>query len=304
MLTALSNDALTRSVLAVPPLARNSNFSLNAAENTKLIRHIESGGIRTLLYGGNANFYHIALSEYDAVLGYLGEAAGGNTLVIPSAGPAYGMMMDQAKIIRKHKFPTVMVLPHTGVTTADGVEAGVRNFVQAAGVPALLYIKHDGYIEPENVKRLADDRVISGIKYATVRNDPAKDDYLKKLVQLVDRRIIISGIGEQPAIIHLKDFGLGGFTSGCVCVAPKLSVAMLDHIRTKNWDQAEAIRQTFRPLEDLRNAINPIRVLHEAVRLAGISNTGPLTPLMSNINEMEQGPVREAATRLLEADRV
>ncbi|HWE03368.1 MAG TPA: dihydrodipicolinate synthase family protein [Tepidisphaeraceae bacterium] len=304
MLTSLSTDALTRSVLAVPPLARNADFSLNDVENTKLIRHIEAGGIRTLLYGGNANFYHIALSEYDRVLGYLSEAAGADTLVIPAAGPAYGMMMDQAKIIRRYKFPTVMVLPHTGVTTSEGVEAGIRQFVQAAGLPALLYIKHDGYIEPENVKRLADDRIISGIKYATVRNDPAKDDYLNRLVQQVDRRIIISGIGEQPAIIHMRDFALGGFTSGCVCVAPKLSVAMLDHIRTKNWEQADAIRHIFRPLEDLRNAINPIRVLHAAVRLAGIANTGPLIPLMSNLGETEQAPVREAARRLLDADRI
>ena len=78
----------------------------NDAENTKLIRHIESGGIRTLLYGGNANFYHLPSDEYDAVLSYLEQAAGERTLVIPSAGPAFGTMMDQAKIIRRHRFPT------------------------------------------------------------------------------------------------------------------------------------------------------------------------------------------------------
>src|SRR5690348_5489039 len=65
MLTTLPTDRLGSSVLAVPPLARNADYSLNEAENTKLIRHIEGGGTRTLLYGGNANFYHIALSEYD-----------------------------------------------------------------------------------------------------------------------------------------------------------------------------------------------------------------------------------------------
>ena len=37
-------------------------------------------------------------------------------------------------------------------------------------MPALLYIKHDGYIEPQDVKRLADEKLISGIKYATVRD--------------------------------------------------------------------------------------------------------------------------------------
>jgi dihydrodipicolinate synthase/N-acetylneuraminate lyase len=295
-------DRLTRSVLAVPPLARKNDYALNEAENTQLIRHIESGGVRTLLYGGNANFYHVSLGEYDQVLGYLSGAAHPETLVIPSAGPAYGTSIDQARIIRRHKFPTVMILPHQGITTADGVEEGIRRFVHAAGIPALLYIKHEGYIEPENVKRLADENLISGIKYAIVRPDPAKDDYLRRLVRLVDPKIIISGIGEQPAIIHLRNFDLAGFTSGCVCVAPGLSARMLDAIRAKDWEKAERIRQIFKPLEDLRNAINPIRVLHEAVRLAGIAQTGPLLPLLTNLPQDDHPRVMDAAKQLLRAD--
>lgn len=301
-MTISLTDRLTRSVLAVPPLARSKDLALNESENTKLIRHIEAGGIRTLLYGGNANFYHIAPSEFEQVIGYLAQAAGPDTLVIPSVGPAYGLSMDQAKILRRHKFPTVMVLPHQGITTAEGVEEGIKRFVQAAGIPALLYIKHEGYIEPENVKRLADAGIISGIKYAIVRPDPAKDEYLRKLVQLVDPKIIVSGIGEQPAIVHLRDFHLAGFTSGCICVAPRLSGEMLAAIRAKDWAKAESIRQIFKPLEDLRNAINPIRVLHEAVRLAGIAETGPLIPLLSNLAESDHPSVQAAAKVLLHRD--
>src|SRR6478735_1537623 len=106
MLTTLTPTRLTESVLAVPPLCRNPDLSLNPTENAKLIRHIESGQISTLLYGGNANFYHLPLSEYDQTLAMLEDLAGQNTLVIPSAGPAFGTMMDQARILRKHKFPT------------------------------------------------------------------------------------------------------------------------------------------------------------------------------------------------------
>lgn len=295
-------DRPTRSVLAVPPLARNKDFSINEAENTKLIRHIEAGGVRTLLYGGNANVYHIALGEYDQVLSFLAGAASTDTLVIPSAGPAYGTSIDQAKVLRRHKFAPVMLLPQQGITTADGVEEGVRRFVDAAGVPALLYIKHEGYIEPENVKRLADAGVISGIKYAIVRPDPARDEYLNKLVRLVDPKMIISGIGEQPAIAHLRGFGLGAFTSGCVCVAPNLSARMFDALRAGNWAEAERIRKVFQPLEDLRNAINPIRVLHEAVRLAGIADTGPLLPLLTNVAAADHPKIAEAAMELLSAN--
>jgi dihydrodipicolinate synthase/N-acetylneuraminate lyase len=74
---------------------------------------------------------------------------------------------------------------------------------------------------------------------------------------------------------------------------------MLKAIRAKDWDRAEQIRATFRPLEDIRNAINPIRVLHEAVRLAGIADTGPLLPLLSNLEPSQHPRLQEAARQLL-----
>ena len=181
MITSLSTDRLSASVLAVPPLCRNADLTLNEAENAKLVRYIESGGIRTLLYGGNANLYHVALGEYDELLSMISKLVGDDTLVIPSAGPTFGAMMDHAKLLRRYRFPTVMVLPIQGGTTSRGVEAGVRRFVDAAGVPALLYIKNDGYIEVEEVARLATSGAISGGKYAVGRTDTANDPYLCKL---------------------------------------------------------------------------------------------------------------------------
>jgi dihydrodipicolinate synthase/N-acetylneuraminate lyase len=298
MITSIEPKRLTESVLAVPPLCRNADLSLNEGENARLIRYIEGGGVTTLLYGGNANFYHLPLSEYDATLGFLAQAAGEGTLVIPSVGPAYGTLLDQARVLRGHKFPTAMVLPQQGITTSAGVVDGVRRFVKAAGIPALLYIKQDGFIEVDDVAQLWTEGLISGIKYATVRANPANDPYLQELVLRVDRSVIISGIGEQPAIVHLRDFELGGFTSGCVCVAPNLSVQMHEAMRRGDWATADRIRLTFKPLEDLRNAINPIRVLHEAVRLAGIANTGPALPLLSNLDQADVERVAVASKQL------
>ena len=141
MITSLTTERLTNSVLAVPPLCRSGDLTIGAAENLKLIRHIEAGGVNSLIYGGNANFYHVGAGEYGVILDFLEEAAGAETLVIPSAGPTFGTMMDQAKILKKHRFPTAMILPMTGASTAEGVEEGVRRFVQAAGIPALLYLR-------------------------------------------------------------------------------------------------------------------------------------------------------------------
>jgi dihydrodipicolinate synthase/N-acetylneuraminate lyase len=303
MITTLTTERLSSSVLAVPPLCRNTDLSISHTENAKLIHHIESGGIRTLLYGGNANFYHIPLSEFDQVLGVLAELAGPDTLVIPSVSCLWGSMMDQARLLRRHKFPTVMVLPLQGPVTSRGVEAGIRRFVDAAGFPALLYLKNDGYMDVEDVARLATSGAISGIKYAIVRDDPANDPYLRALCDAVNPRHIISGLGEQPAIVHMRDFELPGFTAGVINIAPAASAAMLKAIRAGSWSTAEQIRQICKPLEDLRNAISPVRVLHEAVRLCGIADTGPLLPLLSNLDEADHARVAQAANDLLNANR-
>jgi len=298
---ALTTAHLERSVMAVPPLARTADGTIDPAANQQIIRHIEAGGVSLLLYGGNANIYHLPLAEYEPLLGMLAETASAETIVVPAAGPTYGLLLEHAKVIRQHRFQTVMVLPQQGITTSAGVATGVRKFVEAAGIPALLYIKHDGYIEPADAARLCTDGLISAIKYATVRDDPADDSYLRELVNLVDPATIISGIGEQPAIIHLRDFSLGGFTTGCGCIAPALSQTLLKAIRRRDWDEAESIRKVFKPLEDLRNGLNPIRVLHEAVAAAGIAPTGPLLPLLSAVEERDQPSITTAAKALLAA---
>lgn len=293
---------LAASVISVPPLCRNPDLSLNQGENVRLMKHLAGGGVTTLLYGGNAVLYHVPLREYASLLSMLTEAAPENALVIPSVGPAFGTMMDQAAVLREFRFPTAMVLPTRDMVTSDGVAGGVRRFVEACERPAVLYIKHDGFITVEAVRRVMDDGLLSFIKYAIVRDDPADDVYLRELVDAVGPDCIVSGIGEQPALPHLQTFKLGGFTSGCVCVAPALSMRMLKALKSGDLAAAESVQEVFRPLEDLRNGINPVRVLHAAVELAGIAVTGPILPLLSPVSESERAVIGEAARRLLAAE--
>lgn len=290
---------LAASVISVPPLARNADGTFNREENRKLIRHLEAGGVSTLLYGGNAILAHVSTSEYADMLTLLSELAAEPTLVIPSVGPGFGMMMDQAKILREFAFPTAMMLPSRDVVNSDGVAYALRRFVEVMQRPAVLYIKNDGFIEIDAVQRLAKDGLLSWIKYATVRDNPVNDPYLRQLVDAVGASLIVSGIGEQPALPHLREFGLAGYTSGCVCVAPRLSMQMLRAIKAGDFATAERIQSIFCPLEDLRNAINPIRVLHTAVGLAGIAEMGPIIPLLSEVNAADRPAIKEAAAKLL-----
>lgn len=300
--TPVTSADLSASVVSVPPLARNSDLTLNASENAKVARHLAAGGVTTLLYGGNAVLYHVSLGEFPELLAMLTTIAPAGSLVIPSVGPSYGLMLDQARVLRDFTFPTAMVLPQKEITTSDGIATGVRRFVETWGRPAVLYIKHDAYIDVAAVRKLADDGLLSFIKYAVVRDNPANDSYLRALVDAVNPSLIVSGIGEQPAVPHLRTFGLAGFTSGCVCVAPKLSMDVLRALRAGDYATADRIRETFRPLEDLRNSINPIRVLHAAMALAGIAKTGPILPLLSDVDESHVPAIRTAALELLKAN--
>lgn len=298
--TPVTTADLRSSVIAVPPLCRNADLSLNRAENGRLIRHLHQGGIRTLLYGGNANLYNLALSEFDSLLGMLTELCPEEDLwVVPSVGPMYGTAMDQAAILRNHRFPTAMLLPTLFPSKPAGVATAVRHFVERSGMKAVLYIKDENYITPELAAGLVNDGLISWIKYAVVKPNPAEDAYLSKLITLVDPKYIVSGIGEQPAIVHLRDFGITGFTAGCVCIAPKLSMDLLRAIDAGDFAKAETIREIFRPLEDLRNAHSPILVLHHAVALAGVADTGPVLPLLTELPAELLPAIEQVAKALL-----
>lgn len=301
--TPVTPADLAASVLSVPPLARKPDYSLGRDANRALIRHLEDGGVRTLMYGGNANFYHLPLSEYAETVDFLAEAAGSDTWVIPSAGADYGKLMDAAKILRARAFPTAMALPFGQPSNDSGVATALRRFSDALGKPVIAYVKALGYIEPATLGALVKDGVVCAIKYAVVLEDPSQDPYLEKLVQVVDRRLIISGIGERPAIVHLRDFGLESFTSGSVCVAPRGSMALLAALTAKRYDEAEALRARYLPLEDERDARGPIRVLHDAVTLAGIADMGPMLPMISNLDVTEAAKVKAVATELLAHDR-
>lgn len=299
----ITPELLASSVISVPPLARDDALEVSRTENAKMIRYLEAGGVSTLLYGGNALLYHVAMSEYAGLLEVIAEEAADETWVIPSVGPAYGTMMDQAAVLREFDFPTAMILPQQGVATSTGIATGVRDFVETVGKPAVLYIKQDGFMDVTDAAKLMSEGLISWIKYAIVREEPSEDSYLSELIQLIGPDRIISGIGEQPAIAHLDGFGVQGFTSGCVCVAPALSMQMLHALKAGDVARAEDLRKTFRPLEDLRNGINPVRVLHSAVRSAGIADTGPILPLMSEVSESQAEEIASAVATLMAAEQ-
>jgi len=299
--TPVTKADFERSVLAVPPIARQADFSLNEGQNRAFIRYMEAGGIRTLMYGGNANFYNLGVSDFEAAVRQLAALAGTDTWVIPSIGPEYGKAMDQVQVLRNLAYPTAMVLPLSFPGTPAGAAIGIRKIAERYGKPVIAYIKSDNYLNPADAGALLRDGVICAVKYGVVRKDPMPDAYLSAILEHVDPDHVVSGIGERPAPVHLRKFGLVGFTSGSVCVAPRLSLALLAALKAKDDGKAAEIQSRFMPLEDLRDGYSPIRALHTAVTLAGIADMGPMLPMLTEIEDPAQRQKIEAAARALRA---
>ena len=188
------------------------------------------------------------------------------------------------------------------------MEAGLRDIAAASGLPLIVYIKSEdafGHEREEGldvVGRLVDDGVCVAIKYAVVRDDPRQDSYLDGLLRRVERRRVISGMGERPAVVHLRDFKLGGLTTGSGCIAPRLCASLLEACSVKNWQKADDLRAGFMPLEDLRDAWGPARVLHHATELSGIAPTGPIPPYVSALDARQLDELAPVARRLRELD--
>jgi len=292
-----------RTVMAVPPLARRADHSPDAAQNGRLIAHIEAGGVRTLLYGGNANFYHVAVSEYRDLLDMLAGSAGPHTRVIPAIGADYGKMLDQARILAQTSYRTAMVLPLAGFTTPQGVETGLARLADIAGMPFTLYIKSEDYVDVDTLARLVDNGTLVAVKYAIQSANPADDPYLRRLLQSVKPSKVISGMGERPALLHLREFGMAAWTTGSGCIAPRAVTALLGAAKAGKTDEAERLRAAFLPLETLREEVSLIRVLHDAVTLSAIADMGPILPLLSATPHEYHAPIAAAVQDLIALDR-
>ena len=294
-------------VFAVPPLARanGKTRAIDFEQNSRIVQHIAEGGITRFIYGGNAFLYHLTLAEYEQMLEWLAGMQPSGLFFIPSAGPSYGRLMDQAPLLQRFAFSCVMTLPCGDPRDPAGIERGLREFADASATPLMLYLKEEKNMGPDLmagldiVARLANDGTCIAIKYAVVREDPKSDAYLDELLRRVDRRMVISGIGERPAVTHLRDWGLPGFTTGSGCLAPKLSTALFDACAADNFAQAEQLRSLFLNLEDIRDEWGPARVLHHALDLAGIAATGPIPPFVSELSASRQNRLKPIAQEIL-----
>ena len=301
--TSVINEDIARSVWAVPPIALGSENDPLTKPNVKLVKHIEAGGVETILWGGNANIYGMTSTTFAAMVEAIPDWVASGTWAIPSVGPDYGKLMEHAAILRSTAYPAAMLLPYAGPRNTAGTEAAIRDFVNTSGIPAILYLRQVSYLPPERIAALIEDGTVVALKYAVETGDLCADPYLDAILKQVPVELIISGIGEIAAIHHHKVFALSGFTAGAVCIAPKRSVAVHKAIAMGDWNAAELLCRPIQALEDLRIAHGAIPVLHTAITESGIVDMGRMRPHFGPLKVGIEALVRAAVEPLLELEK-
>jgi dihydrodipicolinate synthase/N-acetylneuraminate lyase len=268
---------LASSIIALPPIARKPSGALNAAENVKIIEWLDAAGVATFMYGGVANLFNAALSDYGAILDLMESIAPKRAWVVPAIGADFGKAWDQIDILRGRDFPTAILLPFAPVQS-QGVATGLRRLSDRFGRPLMVFYKSADYLTAADAAALLSDGVLCCVEYGIAADEQGEFPYLAELLDKTGgAERIIDGAGEK-SIFATAPLGLRGYTSGSGLIAPHLSIAILKAVARGDGATTAALCARFAPFETLRALHSPIPVVHEAVRLAGIADTGPLGP--------------------------
>ena len=192
---------LSDTVIAVPPLAMSGPSALNPLENARLLMHLMhlyDGGVRAAIYGGNANLYNMPLGVFEEMLSMLRTITPEGLSIIPSVGPDYGRLVAGSNDLRRPLYARDVAAGHNR-EHERGSRSGPRGFRTADGLPDLLYLKSELFIDLSTIARLWKSGTVVAVKYAVEREDVAHDPFLEQLLEVVDPRFVVSGFASRLA---------------------------------------------------------------------------------------------------------
>ena len=79
---------------------------------------------------------------------------------------------------------------------------------------------------------------------------------------------------------------------------------LLRALQGGDQDTADALYARFMPLENLREAISLIRVLHDAISLCALADMGAQMPLLSAVPAEHRNQIQALATELLAFEKL
>ncbi|MDH6224094.1 MULTISPECIES: dihydrodipicolinate synthase family protein [Streptomyces] len=259
-------------VVAIPVTPFGADGGPDLAAHRTLLRRLLDAGVHTLTPNGNTGeFYALTPEERRTVTEVTVEETGDRGTVLVGVG--HDVPTAVAAAVHAREAGAHMVMVHQPVhpyVSRDGWIGYHRAVAEAVPELGVVPYVRNPHLDGEALAELgaACPNVI-GVKYAVP--DAAHFAAFARDAGL-DRFVWVAGLAELYAPSYWAG-GATGFTSGLVNVAPALSLAMLDALRSGDLPAAMKVWERIRPFEELRadrQSADNVSVIKEALAVLGL----------------------------------
>ncbi|MFF3514623.1 dihydrodipicolinate synthase family protein [Streptomyces sp. NPDC002573] len=282
--TFTTRRAALAGVVAIPVTPFAEDGSVDRDAHRTLLRRLLDAGITTVTPGGNTGeFYALTAEERRLVTELTMAEAGERAEVLVGVGHDVPTAVASARHAREMGASMVMVHQPVHPYLAPGgwvdyhravaeavPELGVVPYIRAAQLPGARLAELADHCPNVIGAKYA---VPDAVRFAAFARDAG-----------LERFTWVAGLAEPYAPSYFSA-GAGGFTSGLVNVAPALSLAMLDALRSGDHPGAMKVWERIRRFEELRAAngsADNVSVVKEALASLGLCRRDvrpPSTPL-------------------------
>lgn len=248
------------------------------ASNTEFVA--DSGGELIIPCGNTGEYYSLSNTERAAVVETTVDAFGDGS-VVAGVGGSTKNAKDLIDAYEDAGADGIMVMhPVHTYLHEEGVLRYYEELTAYTDLGVVLY-KRGPELTREHIGELEKRENVVGVKYAV--NDIA--EFSKAVETIPDDLVWINGIAERFAPSFAIE-GAEGFSTGIGNFVPNAVLALDDAITAENWERARAIRDVFRPYEDLRQETGPKNRF-------GSANNVPAVKHGLDLAGQYGGPVRE-----------
>jgi 4-hydroxy-tetrahydrodipicolinate synthase len=296
-LTPAAGDNLRRALataVVVPVTPYRADGNADWDTYAALIARLIDAGISVITPNGNTSeFYALSLAEARQAVETAAKAtnAGGEygAALLAGVGHDIATAIEAARHAQDHGARMIMIHQpvHPYVSSQGWIDyhAAIADAVPGLGI--VLYIRDERRTGREIAELVKRSPNIVGVKYGV--RDATKFAAVARDAGL-DRVTWLAGAAELTAPAFWA-VGARGFTSGLANVSPALALAMLNALRSNDFDGAMQVWESARPFEELRLAggsADNVSVVKEALSQLGLCRADvrpPSRPLPANIKQ-------------------
>ncbi len=272
------------------PLTKQGRVDIDTTR--KLVDfHIEAGIDGILALGTSGEFALLSREERSVLVKTVVDQADNRVPVVAGVSdPSIENVIQLSSDAKKAGADAVLATPPYYFTTTDeGHYLHFKTISEAIDLPLMIYNIPEwthSFVTPETVQRLADDKLVVGMKYT--------ENNLLNLIRFLKRsRSKISIFAGSDALAYSNlEFGGSGAIMGTANVAPRVASEIFDNHRKGNLAGAKASQEKLLPIIDAFAIGKYPAALKEAMSLIGMP-VGPLKEPLQQLSTVEKRRVAE-----------